>query len=93
MDDDGDTRVAELRHQAHQLRILTIEQTKALAGKLGEVWHELNEFVTDRPELRHDCDLIAADIARLEKLDIVLDTEWLAESQHAAEANPAQEFG
>ncbi len=80
--DEPSGRVDELREQAVQLRVRAIEANKVLIGELAEIWRELNELAAGRSEVRKLCEQIAADIARLEKLDLVFDTEWLAETKH-----------
>ena len=82
MDEPGD-RVEELRKIATQVRVRAIEANKAVIADLAGVWRELNELAAGRPDVRKLCDQIAGDIARLEKLDLALDTEWLAEAKRA----------
>lgn len=77
--DELSGRVAELRDQAAQARVRTIEANKALIVELTGIWHELNDLATGQPEVRRICDEVSGDIARLEKLDLAFDTEWLAE--------------
>ena len=74
-------RVAELREQASQLRVRAIEANQSLIAELETLWHELNSLAAGRPDVRRTCELVAADIARLEKLDLAFDTEWLAEAK------------
>ncbi len=81
--DEPDARVDQLTAQAAQLRIRAIEANQAVIEELQVVWHELNECCGGRTEVRRTCDRIAADIARLEKLDLALDTEWLADARRA----------
>lgn len=81
--DEPNGRVEELKAQAAQLRVGAIEANRSLIAELQGVWHELNELAAGQPDVRRICDHIAADIARLEKLDLALDTEWLAEAKHA----------
>lgn len=78
MDEPSD-RIAQLREQAAQVRVRAIESNKLLIAELAGIWHELNELAAGRPEVRKVCDRVAGDIARLEKLDLAFDTEWLAE--------------
>lgn len=79
--DEPNGRVDELREQAGQLRVRAIEANKTLIAELADIWHELNELAAGRPDVRKTCEQIAADIARLEKLDLAFDTEWLAETK------------
>lgn len=81
--DEPNDRVAELREQASQVRVRAIETNKALIEELAGVWRELNALAPGRTEVRRVCDQIAGDIARLEKLDLAFDTEWLAEAKRA----------
>jgi hypothetical protein len=81
--DESSGRVDELREQAVQVRVRAIEANKGLIAELVDIWHELNELATSRPDVRKLCEQIAADIARLEKLDLAFDTEWLAEAKRA----------
>lgn len=76
-------RVEELREQAATLRVGAIEANKRLIAELAAIWHELNGLAGGRPDVRKLCEQIAADIARLEKLDLAFDTEWLAEAKRA----------
>ncbi len=82
MDETRD-RVTELREQAGDLRVRAIEANKDLIEELTAVWNELNGLVAGRPEVRKLCEQVAGDIARLEKLDLAFDTEWLAEAKRA----------
>lgn len=79
--DEPDGRVDELREQAAQVRVRAIDANKVLIGELTAIWRELNELAPGRPEVRKLREQVAADIARLEKLDLVFDTEWLAEAR------------
>lgn len=81
--DEPNDRVAQLTAQAAQLRVGAIEANRALIAELQGIWHELNGLAAGQPDVRRTCDHIAADIARLEKLDLALDTEWLAEAKRA----------
>lgn len=79
--DEPNDRVEELREQAAQVRVRAIDANKILIGELTAIWRELNELAAGRPEIRKLREQVAADIARLEKLDLVFDTEWLAEAR------------
>jgi hypothetical protein len=81
--DEPISRIEELTEQAAQARIRVIEANRTLIAELSGIWRELNELGGSRPEVRRTCERIAADIARLEKLDLVFDTEWLAEAKRA----------
>lgn len=81
--DDLNPRVEELRNQAAQVRIRAIETNEALIAELTGIWTELNELAGTRTELRKVCERIAGDIARLERLDLAFDTEWLEEAKRA----------
>ncbi len=76
-------RFAELREQAGNIRVEAIEANQALIAKLTEVWNELNGLAAGLPEARKLREQIAGDIARLEKLDLAFETEWLAEARRA----------
>jgi hypothetical protein len=82
MDEPSD-RVDELRAHVTQLRVRAIEANKGLIAELAEVWRQLNELAPGRPEVRRIAERVAGDIARLEKLDLALDTEWLAEAKRS----------
>lgn len=82
MDEPSDP-VAVLTEQASLLRLRAIEANQQLVAELEEIWRELNQLAAHRPEARKACELIAADIARLEKLDLAFDTERLAEAKRA----------
>jgi hypothetical protein len=79
--DEPTGRVEELSEQAAQVRVRAIEANRALITELSGVWNELNGLADGRPDVRRTCDQIAGDIARLEKLDLAFDTEWLAEAK------------
>ncbi|HEY3407385.1 MAG TPA: hypothetical protein VGK53_04350 [Propionicimonas sp.] len=81
--DESRDRVAELREQAGNIRVRAIEANRGLIAELAAVWNELNGLAAGRPEVRKVCERVAADIARLEKLDLAFDTEWLAEAKRA----------
>lgn len=81
--DDLNPRVEELRNKAAQVRIRAIETNEALIAELTGIWTELNELAGTRTELRKVCERIAGDIARLERLDLAFDTEWLEEAKRA----------
>ena len=81
--DELTARADELREQAALLRVHAIEANKRLIDELAGIWRELNELATGRPEVRKTCERIAGDIARLEKLDLAFDTEWLEEAKRA----------
>jgi hypothetical protein len=81
--DEPSGRVDELREQATQVRVRAIEANQGLIEELSRIWQELNELATGSPEVRKICTGIAGDIARLEKLDLAFDTEWLAEAKRA----------
>lgn len=74
-------RVDELRKQAVEVRVRAIESHKELIAELVEIWRELKDLADGRPEARKACEQVAADIARLEKVDLAFDTEWLAEAK------------
>ena len=81
--DESNDLLEELRAQAGRLRVRAIESNQALIAELQEVWHALNELAPADPQARLIRDHVAADIARLEKLDLAFDTEWLAEAKQA----------
>ena len=76
-------RFAELREQAGNIRVEAIEANQALIAKLTELWNELNGLAAGLPEARKLREQVAGDIARLEKLDLAFETEWLAEARRA----------
>ena len=79
--DESSDRVAELIGRATQVRVRAIAANKALIEELTGVWDELNELASGRPDVRRTCTQIADDIARLQKLNLAFDTEWLAEAK------------
>jgi len=81
--DQPTDRVAELREQVIDVRARAIQTHRGLITELSGIWNELNDLAAGRPEVRRLCDQVAGDIARLEKLDLALDTEWLAEAKRA----------
>jgi len=81
--------IAELRERVSEVRSRVIETHRGLIAELSGIWHELNERAAGRPEVRRLCDQVAADIARLEKVDLALDTEWLADAKRAHRAEPS----
>jgi uncharacterized coiled-coil DUF342 family protein len=81
--DEPSSRVDELREQATQVRVRAIETNRGLIDELSGIWHELNELANGRADVRRTCEHIAADIARLEKLTLALDTEWAAEAKQS----------
>ncbi len=82
MDETRD-RFEELLTQAGNIRVEAIEANKALIAQLTEVWNELNPLAAGLPEARKLREQVAGDIARLEKLDLTFETEWLAEARRA----------
>lgn len=72
-------RFEELRAQASDLRVRAIEANQALIAELQQVWRGLNQFASGSAEVRRVRDQVAADIARLEKIDLAFDAEWLAD--------------
>ena len=80
MDEPSD-RVAELTGQATQVRVHAIAANKALIEELSGIWHELNELAAGRTDVRRSCTQVADDIARLQKVNLAFDTEWLAEAK------------
>ncbi len=80
---DEPSRVSELREQASAVRVRAIDSNRVLIEELSAIWRELNELAPGRPEVRRLCDQVSGDIARLEKLDLAFDTEWVAEIKRA----------
>ena len=74
-------RVGELKTQAADARVRVIESNKLVIAELSRIWHDLNEAAASQAEVRKVCEHVAADIARLEKLNLAFDTEWLAEAK------------
>lgn len=72
-------RFEELRAQAADLRVRAIEGNQALIAELQQVWRGLNQLASGSAEVRRVRDQVAADIARLEKIDLAFDAEWLAD--------------
>lgn len=66
-----------------QVRVRVMEANTGVIAELTGIWQELNELAAGRPDVRRTCTQIADDIARLQKLDLALDTEWLAEAKRA----------
>ena len=81
--DEPNDRIEELRAQAAQLRVGAIDANRVMIAELRVIWHELNELAPGSSDVRQIRDHVAADIARLEKLDLAFDTEWLAEAKRA----------
>lgn len=81
-----ENRVAELEQAAARVRVRALEFNRGLIDELTGIWNELNTYAGQNPDLREVCDVVAGDIAHLEKLDVTFDTEWLAQSKrdHAA---------
>jgi len=77
-------RIEELREQAAQARVRALEAHRGLIEELSGVWRELNEL-GGGPDVRKLRDRVAGDIARLEKLDLVFDAEWLEDVRQAAQ--------
>jgi hypothetical protein len=82
MDEPSD-RFDELRAQAIGVRVRAIEGNRALIAELQGIWRELNAIAAGNPDARRTCEHVAADIARLEKVDLALDTAWLADEKQA----------
>jgi hypothetical protein len=87
--DEPTDGVAELRERVIEVRARVIESHRGLIAELNGLWHELNELAAGRPEVRRLGDEVAADIARLEKVDLALDTEWLADAKRAHREEPS----
>lgn len=80
MDEPRD-RFEELLTKAGNIRVEAIEANKTLIAQLTDVWNELNALAAGLPEARKLREQVAGDIARLEKLDLTFETEWLAEAR------------
>ncbi|MFT4110636.1 hypothetical protein [Propionicimonas sp.] len=80
MDEEGGD-VGQLREQVAQVRVRAIETNRALIVELTGLWRELNQRDDGSEDARQLREEVAADIARLEKLDLAFDTEWLAEAR------------
>ncbi|MGC3992809.1 MAG: hypothetical protein QM779_01545 [Propionicimonas sp.] len=79
--DETDSGVERLRDQVVQVRVRAIAANRALIVELTGLWRELNELADGDPDARILREEVAADIARLEKVDLAFDTEWLAEAK------------
>lgn len=76
-------RLGELQQRIIAARLRAIETNKVLIGELETIWRELSELSEGYDDARPLCEEVSADIARLEKLDITLDTEWLADAKRS----------
>ena len=76
-------QLGELQQRIIAARVRAIEANKALIGELETIWRELSDLSAGYEDARPLCDEVSADIARLEKLDITLDTEWLADAKRS----------
>jgi hypothetical protein len=76
-------QLGELQQRIIAARVRAIKANKALIGELETIWRELSDLSTGYEDARPLCEEVSADIARLEKLDITLDTEWLADSKRS----------
>lgn len=81
--DEPAARLGALQQRIVDARLRAIEANKALIAELGAVWRELSDLSAGYDDARPLCDEVSADIARLEKLDLTLDTEWLADAKRA----------
>jgi len=81
--EDPAAQLGELQGRIVQARLRAIDANKALIADLEGIWRELSALSADYEDARPLCDEVSADIARLEKLDLTLDTEWLADAKRA----------
>lgn len=90
MDESG-RRVDELRTAAEQAWGRAIEVNLDLIREFEGIWRDLNALAAGQPDVRALCDRIAADIARLEKVNLAFDTDWLHEAARPPAGGTAQE--
>ena len=83
MDEDPAARLGELQERTAQARLRAIEANRTQIAELEALWRELSELAADYEDARPLCEEVSADISRLKKLDLALDTEWLADAKRA----------
>jgi len=81
--DEPAARLGALQQRIVDARLRAIEANKVLIADLEAIWRELSDLSAGYDDARPLCDEVSADIARLEKLDLTLDTEWLADAKRA----------
>jgi hypothetical protein len=81
--EDPAAQLGQLQGRIVQARLRAIDANKALIADLEGIWRELSVLSVDYEDARPLCEEVSADIARLEKLDLALDTEWLADAKRA----------
>jgi hypothetical protein len=83
MDEDPAARLGALQERTVQARLRAIEANRAQIAELEAIWRDLSELTAGYEDARPLCDEVSADISRLKKLDLALDTEWLADAKRA----------
>ena len=81
--DEPAAQLGALQQRIVDARLRAIEANKTLIAELEAIWRELSDLSSGYDDARPLCDEVSADIARLEKLDLTLDTEWLADAKRA----------
>lgn len=76
-------RLGELQGRVVSARLRAIDANRALLAELRELWRELGDLSDGFDDARPLCTEVSDDIAKLEKLDLALDTEWLADAKRA----------
>lgn len=79
--DEPRITVDALQDRVVGLRRRAMDANKALIGELSGLWREVNLLRPDDQRAQELREMLAADIARLEKLDLEFDTEWLAQDK------------
>lgn len=76
-------RLGELQDRVAQARQRAVEANRELIVQFEGLWRELSELSKDFEDARPLTEEVSGDIARLEKLDLAFDTEWLADAKRA----------
>ncbi len=76
-------QLGELQERVAQARQRAVEANRELIVQFEALWRELSELSQNYEDARPLCEEVSGDIARLEKLDLAFDTEWLADAKRA----------
>lgn len=76
-------RLGELQERVAQARQRAVEANRELIVQFEGLWRELSELTKNFEDARPLTEEVSGDIARLEKLDLAFDTEWLADAKRA----------
>lgn len=76
-------RLGELQERVAQARQRAVEANRELIVQFEGLWRELSELTQSFEDARPLTEEVSGDIARLEKLDLAFDTEWLADAKRA----------